>query len=129
MAQSKEVAYEQAASMVRIQGLMSIIFGAIGTLIGLILMVIFAAALANARYDSEAIEFAIYFIGSLLFVLLPHIYLIISGTILIRRPEPKLSRILTITNLVVGALSNYVVLAFAIISLTQAKDYEEGFKK
>ncbi len=118
----------QAASMLKVQGIISIVFGGLGVFIGLILMVIFALALGQAHTDNDVIEFLVWFVISVLFILMPHIYLIISGVILTRLPEPKLARLLTIINLIVGAMSNYVVLAFAIISLVQSREYEEGYK-
>lgn len=125
---AKQPATNQAASMLKVQGIISAIFGGIGVLGGLIMMVIFALALGNAYTDNDIVGYAVLFGGSILFVLIPHIYLIIAGVILMRQPEPKLARLLTIINLIVGAMSNYVVLAFAIISLTQTKEYEEGYK-
>lgn len=125
---AQQPATNQAASMLKVQGIISAIFGGIGVLGGLIMMVIFALALGNAYTDNDIVGYAVLFGGSILFVLIPHIYLIIAGVILVRQPEPKLARLLTIINLIVGAMSNYVVLAFAIISLTQTKEYEEGYK-
>jgi len=125
---TQQATSNQAASMLKIQGIISAIFGGIGVLGGLVMMVIFALALGNAYTDNDIVGYAILFGGSILFVLIPHIYLIIAGVILMRQPEPKLARLLTIINLIVGAMSNYVVLAFAIISLTQVKEYEEGYK-
>ena len=121
-------AQEQAHSMIRIQGIIATIFGSLGTLLGFVLMIIFAFALTES-YGDETIEILVYFVASVLFVFIPHIYLIVSGVLLMRKPNPKLARILTIINLIVGAMSNYVILAFAIISLTQVKDYEDGYGK
>ena len=129
MAESaKRAENKQAVSMLKVQGVIALVFGGLGALLGLLLMSIFAIALGQAYSDNDVVEFFIWFVVSIFFILLPHIYLIISGIILIRQPEPKLARLLTIINLIVGAMSNYIVLAFAIISLVQAKDYEEGYK-
>lgn len=128
MAQSaKQAAQRQAASMLKVQGIIAMIFGALGALLGVALMFIFGVGLANAYSDSDIAEYSVLFLGSILFVIMPHVYLIISGVILARSPEPKLSRLLTIINLIVGAMSNYIILAFAIISLVQAKEYEAGY--
>lgn len=124
---NKKSIYRQAASMLKVQGIIALVFGGLGALFGLILMVIFGVAFSMAVRDTEIVEFFILFAVSVLFVLIPHIYLIISGVILIRQPEPKLARLLTIINLIVGAVSNYIILAFAIISLVQAREYEEGY--
>jgi len=128
MADKRTIAHTQALSMLKVQGIISIVFGALGVLLGLVLMVVFIVALSQAYTTNDVIEFFVAFVTVLLFVFIPHIYLIISGAILVRQPEPRSARNLTIVNLIVGALSNYVILAFAIISLTQAKDYEEGYK-
>ena len=129
MAESaKRAENKQAVSMLKVQGVIALVFGGLGALLGLLLMSIFAIALGQAYSDNDVVEFFIWFVVSIFFILLPHIYLIISGIILIRQPEPKLARLLTIINLIVGAMSNYIVLAFAIISLVQTKDYEEGYK-
>lgn len=123
----KQAAHRQALSMMKVQGIIVTVFGGLGALFGLIMMAIFALSLSQAYTDNDIVAALIMFTVSILFVLIPHIYLIISGVILIRQPEPKLARLLTIINLIVGAISNYVVLAFAIISLVQMKDYEEGY--
>ena len=124
----KHAAHRQAASMLKVQGIISIIFGALGALLGTALMFIFGIGLASTYSNADTIEFSIFFLGSIVFMLMPHVYLIISGIILTRSPEPKLSQLLTIINLIVGAFSNYIVLVFAIISLVQADDYETGYK-
>lgn len=124
---AQQSAHNQAMSMMKVQGIITTIFGALGTLMGLVLMVVFALALGQAYTENDVVGALMMFIVSVLFILIPHIYLIISGIMLIRQPEPKLARLLTIINLVVGAVSNYVVLAFAIISLVMAKEYEEGY--
>jgi hypothetical protein len=36
---------------------------------------------------------------------------------------------MTIANLVVGAFWNYIILAFAIVSLVQSGHYAHGYKK
>jgi len=125
---AKQSAHNQAVSMLKVQGIIATVFGGLGALLGFVLMIIFAISLGYAYSDNEIVEFFMLFAGSILFVLIPHIYLIVSGVILMRGPESKLARILTIINLIVGAMSNYIVLAFAIISLVQSKDYEEGYK-
>lgn len=124
----KQLAHTQALSMLRVQGIIATVFGGLGIFFGLILMVIFAFAIGNAYSDNELIEYTAWFIVSIIFILIPHIYLVVSGVILMRQPEPKTARLFTIINLIVGAMSNFVILAFAIISLTQTTAYEEGYK-
>ena len=120
--------HTQAASMLKVQGIITLVFGGLGTFLGLLLMVLFGFALSQAYNDNDIVEFGVYFIMSVLFVLIPHVYFIVSGIVLIRQPEPKLARLITIINLVIGAVANYIVLAFAIISLVQVKEYEQGYK-
>ena len=74
----------QAASMLKVQGIITLVFGGLGALLGLILMIIFGAALNQAYSDNDIVEFSIYFIMSMLFVFIPHVYFIVSGIILIR---------------------------------------------
>ena len=128
MASTSHIAHTQAASMLKVQGIITLVFGGLGTLLGLILMGIFGLALTQAYSDNDIVEFGVYFVMSVLFILIPHVYFIVSGIVLIRQPEPKLAKLITIINLVVGAVANYIVLAFAIISLIQAKEYEQGYK-
>lgn len=116
-----------AATMVRVQGIVSIVMGSLGAVFGLILMIVFGISLGAAYTDSQTIEFFVLFVLSLLFIVVPHVYLIISGVLLANRPAPKIARLLTIINLVIGAISNYVILAFAIISLVQSKEYEASY--
>jgi uncharacterized membrane protein len=114
----------QAASMLKVQGIITLVFGGLGAVLGLILMIIFGIALSQAYTDQDVIETAIYCCMSALFIFMPHVYFVISGIVLTREPEPKTAKLITIINLIVGAVSNYIVLAFAIISLIQAKEYE-----
>lgn len=129
MTTSRKIAHTQAVSMLKIQGIVTLVFGGLGALLGLILMILFGFALSQAYSDNDIIEYGVYFTMSVLFILIPHVYFVVSGIVLIRQPEPKLAKLVTIINLVVGAVANYIVLAFAIISLVQTKEYEEGYKK
>lgn len=118
--------YEHAASMVRTHGTLSIVFGAIGTFFGLILIVLFSLALSNTYDQADAIGFIFLFIATLVFWMLPHIYLIVAGATLVKLPEPRIVKVLSIINIVVGVFWNYILLIFAIISLVQVSDYENG---
>ena len=102
--------------------------GAIGAFTGLAFLLIFVVALGVATTDANAVTYLFFFIATLLFWLVPHIYLVIAGVLLVRQPEPRIAKTLTIANLVVGVFWNYVILVLAIISLTQSRDYEEGYK-
>lgn len=121
--------YNRAASTVKTQGILSIIFGGLGVFFGLILMIIFAVALSESYSDDDMLGYFTLFIGTLFFWLLPHVYLIVSGALLVRLPAPTPTKVLTIINLIVGAFWNLVLLIFAIITLTQSSDYEAGHPK
>lgn len=121
--------FERAATMLRVQGIISIVFGSLGTLFGFILMVAFALGAQLDTTPTSPLEGFILAIVMLVFVVIPHLYLIISGAALVRHPRPAVARTLTIINLVIGVFSNMVVLVFAIISLTQSGDYERYFPK
>lgn len=128
MTETSTQAQSSAGTMLKVQGIITLVFGGLGSLLGLILMLIFGIALSQAYTDNDIIAFFIYFIVSVFFVLIPHVYFIVSGIVLIRQPEPKLAKLITIINLIAGAVANYVILAFAIISLVQGKEYEAGYK-
>jgi hypothetical protein len=126
--------YSTAKSFLRVQGVLSIIFGSLGTLVGLplIILYVFSLSFSSIQYSYDGGDwFAVIFliIIGLIFWILPHIYMIIAGTYLVRKPKPGLAKGLTIGNLVIGALLNYILLAFAIVSLVQSSHYEEGYKK
>jgi hypothetical protein len=123
----KHYRFEQAANLVKVHGILAIVFGGLGSFMALISMVLFGFAMAGAYATSDAVGYLILFVLTVLFFLLPHVFLIISGVTLIRLPEPRTVKIFTIINLVVGVFWNLVILIFAIISLTQSRDYEEGY--
>jgi hypothetical protein len=122
--------FERASTMLRVQGIISIVFGSLGVIFGLVMMFMFGLGiLAYENITNYAVENFIWAVVTLVFVVIPHVYLIVAGTILLRQPTPGIARTLTIINLVVGAFTNIVVLVFAIISLTQSGDYERHFPK
>jgi hypothetical protein len=119
--------YEQSASLVRTHGILSIVFGAIGTFFGLIMIVLFSLALSDTYDRADAIGFIILFLMTLVFWVLPHIYLLVAGITLVKLPEPRIVKTLSIINIVISVFGNYILLVFAIISLVQANDYENGY--
>jgi hypothetical protein len=123
------IEYSRAVSTIKTQGILSIVFGALGAFVGLIIMIIFAAAMSGAYTDDDMVGYFIMFVSTLFFWLVPHVYLIVSGVILLRLPSPTITKVLTIINLVIGAFWNIVLLVFAIITLTQSADYELGQPK
>ena len=123
--------YQRAASTLRIHGILSIIFGGLGVLGALLftLLLTFGASSGAefGEYDDTGIGLLAMSIVILMLWTLPHIYLIIAGTHLIREPASKLAKTLIIINLIVGVFWNLVLLIFAIINLTQLSDYERGY--
>lgn len=119
--------YESAANLIRVHGIISIIFGAIGVSIGLFLLLLFGFAITEYN-DYQVISSFITGVLVFIFAILPHIYLLVSGIHLLRNPRPSVAKTLIIINLVVGVFWNLVILIFAILNLTQFHDYERGYK-
>lgn len=115
---------------VKAHGIVSIVFGSLGTLISILYILAIVVFGAMASYDtSEIIGAIIYAVLMFIFATLPHIFFIISGSFLVRNPAPRLAQGLIITNLVLSAFWNLVILILAIITLTQMGDYKRGYKK
>ena len=129
MSEQMNNSHDQAVSMVKTQGILSIVFGAIGVLFGLIFMVIFAFAMIGTTVEDDAFGYFFLVVSTIVFWLIPHIYLIVSGSVLLKTPSITVVRVLTILNLIVGGFWNLVILIFSIITLTQLKDYELFSKK
>jgi len=124
--------FDRANSTLKVHGVLAIVFGSLGLLAGLIftmLMALGTLADNSYAYNPNDSALGLFFVGALTFVfwVLPHIYLIVSGTYLIRQPSPKLAKVLVIINLVIGVFWNLVLLIFAIINLTELADYERGY--
>src|ERR687886_514951 len=128
MKQSTEIEqkFDKANQLLKTAGILSIIFGCIGTLFGIFLAIFMPAtgSPSSNEYDSGLLAVMVF-----LFWIAPHVFLIISGTQLLQKPLPGRARGLTITTLVIGALWNVVLLIFGILALVQMSDYEKGFKK
>lgn len=119
--------YAKAASMTRVHGILSIVFGSIGLAISLM----FALLLLLAASDQGDNQIAGSLVtGFLVFVfgVLPHAYLLFSGITLLREPVPAVAKTLIIINLVVSAFYNLVVLVFSIINLVQFDGYARGYE-
>ena len=111
-----------AYTFVKLNGIFSIMFGVIGTFVGL--LIILLATFPDTTGDSYSTIIAVAFmIICLLFWVVPHIFLILSGTILITHPTYSLTKGLLITNLVIGSFYNIILLVFSIISITQLRQY------
>lgn len=120
--------YDKVTGLMKAHGIISIIFGALGALFSLFLMLLFAFAITD--YNEYQIGGAV-FMAVLVFIfgVVPSAYLTIAGIILVGKPKPSVAKGLVITNLVVGVFYNLVVLILAIINLVQIGDYERGYKK
>ena len=126
----EKLLYARASSTLKIHGILSIIFGGLGTLAAIILMLILAVGnLSDQSYSADGSILGLFFVGLLTFIFwgLPHAYLIVSGLYLIKKPAPKVAKTLIIINLVIGVFWNLVLLIFAIINLTEISDYEHGY--
>lgn len=119
--------FEKANGLLKVHGILSIIFGGLGILFGLLFMLVMGiSSAASFRLEDSISAFAIGIFTLVLFVL-PHVYLVIAGSYLLKTPPVRTARILVIINLIVGALWNLVLLVFAIINLTQLDDYQRGY--
>lgn len=119
--------FEKANGLLKVHGILSIVFGSLGVLFGLLFMAVMGiGAAASFRLEDSISAFAVGVFTFVLYIL-PHVYLIIAGTYLLKTPPVRTARILVIINLIVGALWNLVLLVFAIINLTQLDDYERGY--
>lgn len=130
----EKVLHDRAASLIKANGIVTIVFGSLGVLLGILYALVFAYGGYSAddyTYSeaSNAVGGLIVAFFIFLFVIIPHVFLIISGATLVRKPAPKIARGLTIANLVIGALWNIVILIMSIISLTQMNDYERHHHK
>lgn len=123
----EKLLFGRAAGGLKVHGILSIVFGSLGVLSGLLFtLLVQLGAVADEHYTAEI---GVFIVSAAIFVFwtLPHLYLIVSGIYLVRQPSPKVSRVLTIINLVVGIFYNLVILVMAIISLVQSGDYERGY--
>ena len=117
--------------MIRVQGILSIIFGAMGAVGALFIFTIanLSTYLDPTFTDEDYIGVSIMTLLGFVFFFLPHVYLIISGSYLLKHPEPKTAKVLVIITTVIAAIWNLVILIFAIINLVQISDYARGYKK
>lgn len=125
MVELKDSSHQQAASIVKIQGMLAIILGGIGVVLGLI-----GLAYVNATYGkNEELNLLITAFCIVIFWLIPHVYFIISGVTLYRLPTPRVVKALTTVNLVIGAfLLDVVIVIAAIFTLVRSANYESVYK-
>ena len=113
--------YQNAAKFIRITGILSIIFGTLGALFGIGYTLIYP----HLQPDPEMAEIPIVFLAAVttIFWTIPHAFLTVSGIQLVKHPAPSRVRGLAIATIVIGAIWNVMLLAFAIVNLTQLRDY------
>ena len=124
MSKVKNHDYEQAASLIKTQGVLSIVFGGIGVFIGLVVLVFLWIVLSTSYATEDVIAALFLSLLGFVFLLLPHVFLIVAGVTLLRQPEPRVVRILTIITLVIGVLENLVLLVMSILVLLKLDVYE-----
>jgi hypothetical protein len=125
------VQYDSAVSALKIQAILAIVFGGLGILLAFALvgLYILVGSLSMTELQpEEAIELAVYGIVTPIALFITHIYLVISGIVLLKKPDPKIVKALSITNIVVGAMFNLIVLIFAVLFIAKSGDYEKGYK-
>lgn len=120
--------YNKAVLLLKTQGIIAIIMALVNVLIGYGIYSLISTYSRTAGSNNEGISpYPVINAIIISLILLPNIYLIVSGILLLRSPAPKLARVLTITNIVIGAMINFAVLIFAIISMVKSSDYERGY--
>jgi len=124
--------HSSAQKFLKVQGVLSVVLGGLGVLILTALIPLLIWVLGSPDLLAEADSTSEDMIGTLIVVILSipaSIFFVISGIILLRKPRPGVAKGLSITNVVVAALSgNYLILAFAIVSLVQSPAYADGYK-
>ena len=127
----EKILFDRATSTLKVHGILSIIFGCIGILAAsLFTLLLMLAGASSIPIDEElGISIAASFLALLIFVFwtIPHAYLIVSGSYLIRKSPPKLVKTLVIINLVIGLFWNVAFLILSIINLTELDGYERGY--
>jgi hypothetical protein len=118
--------FNKAATMLKVNGILSIVFGVLGSIVMVVVIALFAMP-ALYEPDYTFMQAVITEIGLFIFAFLPHVFFIVSGSLLLSKPRPGLARGLVIANVALSASLNVVLLAFAIVSLTQTSDYERGY--
>lgn len=127
----EKLLYHRSESTLKIHGILAIVFGGLGTLsAALFTLLLIASTYADESFDNVNSPVGLFIVSAMIFVFwtLPHIYLIVAGSYLVREPVPRLAKTLVIINLVIGVFWNLILLIFAIINLTQLTDYERGYQ-
>jgi len=125
-----QLLYRRSAGVLKVHGVLAVIFGLIGMAVALLFL--FAMTVGPLAYgaDSYGGASAKLLMGALIFLFLvvPHIYLVVSGVFLFREPPASTAKVLIILNLIAGIFFNFLLAAFAVANLIQSPDYERGHK-
>ncbi|HEY8992756.1 MAG TPA: hypothetical protein VIM37_02800, partial [Candidatus Microsaccharimonas sp.] len=81
----EKLLYERAASTLKVHGIVSIVFGALGTLCAILFTILIAAGtITDSSYDTYSSPVGLFIVSAMIFVFftLPHIYLIVAGVYL-----------------------------------------------
>lgn len=105
--------------MLKVTAILSIVFGFIGIFFGIWLI---QTGLSDPRFTSGSLFGVIVFIVWVL----PHVFWIISGFQLLQSPKKSLTQGLLVTTIVLGALWNVLLMAFAIVNLVQLSQQNQS---
>lgn len=117
--------YQTAANLIRVTGILSIIFGALGALAGIGYTLIYPHIPPDPNVSE--VPSALMAVLIAVFWIIPHAFLTVSGIQLVKLPEPAQVKGLAIATIVIGAVWNMILLAFAIVNLAQLKDYQQEY--
>ena len=123
--------YEKSLSALKMQAILSIVFGGIGILFSFLLvgMYILLSGLDPREIEMDRVELFLYGIVTPIFLFISHVYFVVSGVVLLREPTPKVAQILSIVNIIVGVMWSLIILIFAALFLARTVDYERGYEE
>jgi hypothetical protein len=118
----------QADGMLKVHGLLSIIFGGVGIVAGVTVIILVGFGNTISGTDQSSIfGFTVTTMMISIFWILPHLYLIFAGSFLLVGLKPSAVKVLVIINLIIGIFLNLVLLVLAIINLRQLSDYQRAY--
>ena len=120
--------YEKSLSSLKTQAILAIVFGALGILFSFLILgsYILLSGLDPKEVDIDKVDLFLYGIVTPIFLFATHVYYVVAGVFLLREPTPKVAKVLSIINIVVGAGWNLIILIFAALFLARSVDYERG---
>jgi len=125
-----QLLYRRSAGVLKVHAVLAVLFGLIGIFVSLLFLFAMTAgplAYGANEYGGASAKFVM---GTLIFVFLivPHVYLVVSGILLFREPPANTAKVLIVLNLIAGVFFNILLAAFAVANLIQSPDYERGRK-